>query len=421
MDQSSILYLPRPSHSAMRHRQFPHYGRRSCQTGMTLFELAAASVIFTLFTIPLTQAYMRQQTLRMENKAINEVIFIGESAQAWYIDNGAFPNSVANCVNAITVLVDNGYLGGGGAASPFANNYITDCSGGDIFAITVTAPNDRVGSSIASALPRSSRAGGAVTTEFSIPGAVPALDAYLRRTPDPSFPDANTMKTDLDMDGNDINSVSVIRGQANAPVTVTTTGGLTLQNGDFMWGSSTLVQSQGGSVELGGDDATAGSGSPYIDFHTDGDGVVDYSARIQSLPGNVLRLIASGELRVTSSNVTMSGGLNVADTMNAKEVEVASIGNFALSNVVQDIRVVENGDTIPKPTCPAGKVQGVGFSAESMAEGATPSSFYGWQAFASNASATTWAANVQVFTGLGPVTPEPGYGRVVSQTFCYTP
>jgi hypothetical protein len=46
---------------------------------------------------------------------------------------------------------------------------------------------------------------------------------------------------------------------------------LTVDDGDISWGNkSRLGHDQGGSIELGGDSSTPGTGTPYIDFHFQG-------------------------------------------------------------------------------------------------------------------------------------------------------
>ncbi len=63
--------------------------------------------------------------------------------------------------------------------------------------------------------------------------------------------------------------------------TVTPRTRLDIGGGDFTWGRSRLVADQGGSIELGGDNATGGGGSPYIDFHFL-NLTQDYNVRLQN-------------------------------------------------------------------------------------------------------------------------------------------
>jgi len=57
---------------------------------------------------------------------------------------------------------------------------------------------------------------------------------------------------------------------------------LLLRNdGNLQWGNGSVLQAdQGGSIELGGNSATAGSGTPYIDFHFANGRIEDFNTRI---------------------------------------------------------------------------------------------------------------------------------------------
>ena len=76
------------------------------------------------------------------------------------------------------------------------------------------------------------------------------------------------------------------------------------------WGSanSQLVSDQGGSVELGGNNSTAGNGSPYIDFHRTGGGVQDYNVRlINDGAGRVSYYSYSGRVGVYAGGSFIAG------------------------------------------------------------------------------------------------------------------
>lgn len=53
---------------------------------------------------------------------------------------------------------------------------------------------------------------------------------------------------------------------------------------------ASLDQDQGGSLELGGNNTTAGTGTPYIDFHLGGAGVQDFNARLENTSDSTLSL-----------------------------------------------------------------------------------------------------------------------------------
>src|SRR3954470_13176732 len=77
---------------------------------------------------------------------------------------------------------------------------------------------------------------------------------------------------------------------------------LDVQGGDLRWAKSRLIADQGGSIELGGDSATAGSGAPYIDFHFAGI-TQDFDARLQN--------DANGQLSVYASRFYVRGAMTV--------------------------------------------------------------------------------------------------------------
>lgn len=398
--------------------------KRSAQAGFTIFEVTAAIAFF--LSVAASYSFFNQRLIntRLVTKAINEVLFIGEAAQNYQVDIGEFPNESGNCAMAIAQLVTSGYLGGGGNNSPFGTAYTTDCTGGNIFTVSVTAPTNNLAAEITSGLPRATRNNNIAASNFTLPGAVPGLQAYLRRTTDPAFPNANTMETDLNMNGNDILSVARLTAPTGAPLTIDAPNNVTLGSTTKLeFGRSVLDTDQGGAIELGGDNTTSGNGTPYIDFHTTGGGTTDFNARIIAPATNQLQMIASGQILFNTANASFTGNGTFTGNVNANDVILTGSNNFPLSNSVQDVRVVENGNTIPKPTCPAGRTQGVALAAESMAEGATPSSFYGWQARAiddPSSPSTRWQVVVQVFTGLGVRTPAANFGRLTSMTFCYT-
>ena len=105
---------------------------------------------------------------------------------------------------------------------------------------------------------------------------------YLYRVAIPNNPQLNTMQTNIDMGGNNA---------TNAYSYQVTNGG-------------EFDNDQGGSLELGGNNSTAGTGAPYIDFHLGGAGVQDYNVRMQNN--------ANGTLSVYGQNGASNGAtLNV--------------------------------------------------------------------------------------------------------------
>ncbi len=76
-------------------------------------------------------------------------------------------------------------------------------------------------------------------------------------------------------------------------------GDLLVTSGSIRWNRSRLQDDQGGSIELGGDNVTAGNGMPYIDFHF-GSLVQDFNTRIINDENNLLSLQA-GRIRLTGN------------------------------------------------------------------------------------------------------------------------
>ncbi len=394
-----------------------------------MFEVMGALAIFTMMIIPITYTYQRQNQARQISKAINEVLFLGEAAQNFYVDNGRWPDETNACAGLVAELQASLYLGGGGNATPFGGTYTTTCTA-TILNISIDGAKDQTAAQIVSGLPRSQRLGTVATSSFGLPGSVPGLQAYLRRTIDPAFAAANTMETSIDMTGNDLRNVDQITGNGTNPVNFSSAGGVNVSSGPILIGNSVITPAQSGSIELGGNGAGLGANAtPYIDFHSQGGGSNnDFNARIiADNPGglsNGLSLIASGRININTPTLT-TNDITSSGTVRARDVLLTDAGGatvFRLSRVIQFAGLVENGDTITKPTCAAGDTPGVVFGAERMAEGPTPASYYGFESYATDDSGsptTRWLANIRVFTGLGPRVPAAGYGRVSVFTFCY--
>lgn len=71
------------------------------------------------------------------------------------------------------------------------------------------------------------------------------------------------------------------------------------------WGNSSLKTDQGGSIELGGDEIHAGTGTPYIDFHYQGK-TEDYNTRIIN--------DADGQLSLQAKTLYVSGKVGIGTT-----------------------------------------------------------------------------------------------------------
>lgn len=81
---------------------------------------------------------------------------------------------------------------------------------------------------------------------------------------------------------------------------------LDLRGFSAQWGNRSLLGAdQGGSIELGGSSAVAGTGSPFIDFHFNGL-AQDFNTRIQNNANGVLTFFASN-YSIFSNGVRMAG------------------------------------------------------------------------------------------------------------------
>ena len=90
---------------------------------------------------------------------------------------------------------------------------------------------------------------------------------------------------------------------------------LHVADGSIRWGNnSELIADQGGSIELGGNSATKGAGTPYIDFHHNGL-VQDYNARIIN--------DADGRLSFVAPTVFASGNVGLGGDLTFQQIPQA--------------------------------------------------------------------------------------------------
>lgn len=95
--------------------------------------------------------------------------------------------------------------------------------------------------------------------------------------------------------------------------------------GDIRWANlqSYLRNDQGGSLELGGNDAALAQGMPYIDFHYLGQ-LNSYNARVQTTAINKLEVMFAdgvGEFKVNGTVTASCGTLVCSDKRFKKEIE----------------------------------------------------------------------------------------------------
>jgi hypothetical protein len=121
-------------------------------------------------------------------------------------------------------------------------------------------------------------------------------------------------------------------------------GGLSVESNNLTWGNfSKLSTDQGGSIELGGDSAHSGTGTPYIDFHFKGK-KEDYNTRIINDADGRLSiragvLYASGKIRIGTDDTVPAATLHVQGTLKLEQ-------GVAVNGVVNEISNA-SGDAVP--------------------------------------------------------------------------
>ncbi|MFL5576750.1 MAG: hypothetical protein ACJ79S_12355 [Gemmatimonadaceae bacterium] len=143
-------------------------------------------------------------------------------------------------------------------------------------------------------------------------------------------------------------AVEAIRVAPNGSVGVGTTAPkarLHVEGGDILWGNdSRLARDQGGSIELGGDPGTPGTGTPYIDFHFSGL-AQDFNTRIINDADGQLT-VAAGTFRALG-NVTVAGDVilfqaDVAEQFPLAEDEAAEPGTVMVFDDGGELRECTN-------------------------------------------------------------------------------
>ncbi len=114
---------------------------------------------------------------------------------------------------------------------------------------------------------------------------------------------------------------------------------LHVAGGGVRWGNnSELVTDQGGSLELGGNNSTAGAGTPYVDFHFSGL-TQDFNARIVN--------DANGRLSVLAPTLQASGNVGIGTPTPADRLDVA--GNLRILTGSNPIRFTSAWSGFPDP------------------------------------------------------------------------
>jgi hypothetical protein len=231
-----------------------------------------------------------------------------------------------------------------------------------------------------------------------------ANNMYLYRVAVPGQQQLSNMQTDLgmtDTGGNPHN----ITGASSVAVT----------------GGGELDSDQGGSLELGGNNTTAGTGQPYIDFHQSGQGVQNFNVRIQNSANNQLTISsASGQAAVQVNGTIQLANLATPEAACSQNGVIASIvDGSGLPMVCTDLKwvpvggrnqifglyTVSNGSVVPAPTCSVGGVGEITIASQNFSVDDTatvnfapPSGTGPWTMSITDGSGTAIAGTAQTVT-----------------------
>ncbi|MCA8270709.1 shufflon system plasmid conjugative transfer pilus tip adhesin PilV [Burkholderia vietnamiensis] len=180
-------------------------------------------------------------------------------------------------------------------------------------------------------------------------------NGYLYRNAVPGHPELNKMNTAIDMGGNDVNNANAV----NANYLQTTGGGQ-------------FTSDQGGSLELGGNNTKAGTGTPYIDFHLGGSGVQDFNTRVVNDSDGHLSVVgANGNASLKVQGTVQVGsiatprtrcpgpGFFAANADGSGQSLECRYGQWMPIGGQQQFQAffnVSNGSVVPAPVCPYGGI-----------------------------------------------------------------
>lgn len=176
----------------------------------------------------------------------------------------------------------------------------------------------------------------------------------------------NQMLANLNMGGNDLINAKNINASGNATIA----GNVTASAFQTNPGGGQFNSDQGGSLELGGNNGTAGSGTPYVDFHLAGQGVQGFNARIiNQSPNNLIIQGANGQGSLTAQGSITPGAIGVVGAACSPNGAMASStdgSGFILSCQSgawhpvggRWLRIgyylTQDGTQVFAPSCPAG-------------------------------------------------------------------
>lgn len=231
-----------------------------------------------------------------------------------------------------------------------------------------------------------------------------ANNMYLYRVAVPGQQQLSNMQTDLGM-----------TDTGGAPHNITGASSVAVTGG------GELDSDQGGSLELGGNNTTAGTGQPYIDFHQNGQGVQDFNVRMQNSANNQLTISsASGQAAVQVNGTIQLANLATPEAACSQNGVIAGIvDGSGLPMVCTDLKwvpvggrnqifglyTVSNGSVVPAPTCSVGGVGEITIASQNFSVDDTatvnfapPSGTGPWTMSITDGSGTAIAGTAQTVT-----------------------
>lgn len=234
---------------------------------------------------------------------------------------------------------------------------------------------------------------------------------YLYRVAVPGQPQLNNMQTDLGLTDTGGTAHNITGVNTVTATTFSANGG-----GEF-------DTDQGGSLELGGNNTTAGTGAPYIDFHQTGQGVQDFNVRVQNDANNHMTISAASG----NAGVQVNGTLQLANIASVGTAcspnGIVAAGSDGTGQMFSCLRgawtpiggmwvrmgswVVSNGSTVTQPTCSSGGSPKVEIAAQNFYVDTTAA-----VNMSASAGAGVWAISITDGSGTGIS------GQAVAQTYC---
>jgi len=347
---------------------------KSKQGGSFLIEAIIAMIIMSSFYYYSAMNITSDMHYKISKGTTEEIRSFSQDAAAYMAANGEWPDEANLCVDAFNIMQAAGLINANlDDLSPRRNQYGFSCTPTE-FSISVAYKDADYANGAANSLGRSYVTGDVLTKTRGLPGTEPIVEGLVR------------------LDG------------TNGPMTGDHAfGGYDVSGvGSLGWGTSgELKDDQGGSIDLG-DSLSVGT-APYIDFSFGTGAAQDYNVRISN--------DGDGQLTLDAANTLMTGGAEVDDMV------VRSI-NRSSSQAVYDVRLIDTGDSVDQPNCPAGLSAEVFSSLSSCASGATSEFYSAHDIQPTDNGDGTWSIDVQLNTTSGWITPDAGYCDIQVMTKC---